>query len=107
MEFKELTQKALELRKKYEELEKKTCGREWTNTELMAAFMADIGQLSKLIMAKEGLRQDFEATDEKLAHELADCFWCILILANKLNINLEKAFFDMTSEMNQRISQIK
>lgn len=47
----------------------------------------------KLLMAKEGIRQ-IEDADNKIAHELADCLWCILVLSDKYKIDIEKAFID-------------
>ncbi|KKQ32022.1 MAG: MazG nucleotide pyrophosphohydrolase [candidate division TM6 bacterium GW2011_GWF2_37_49] len=91
----ELTDEAMELRKKFEKIEKEACGREWTNVELAAAFTADVGQLSKLIMLKEGLRKDKQVTDQQLEHELADCLWCILVFAKKYDVDLEKALTQM------------
>jgi NTP pyrophosphatase (non-canonical NTP hydrolase) len=53
--------------------------------------MGDVGDLAKLVQAKEGIRE-IANVDEKLAHELADCLWCVLVLANKYHIDLEGAF---------------
>lgn len=102
-DIKQLTEEAMKLRKKYEQLETETYGRPWSNVELMSAFSADIGQLSKLIMIKEGLRKDSNFSNEKLSHELADCLWCILVLASKYNIDLEKSLTNMSEEMNNRL----
>ena len=42
-------------------------------------------------MTKENLR-DIPDVDAKLAHELADCLWSILVIANYYGLDLEKEF---------------
>lgn len=102
MDFKTLSQRAIEIRNKYSALEKKKKGREWTNLNLMEGFVGDVGDLMKLIMAKEGVR-DVENVDEKLAHELSDCLWSILVLADKYGIDLEQSFMKTMDELENRI----
>lgn len=75
----------------YKALEEKKYGRSWTPEQLAQGFVGDIGDLLKLVLAKSGVR-DIEQVDEKLAHELADCLWSIIILAKEYNVNLEDAF---------------
>lgn len=70
----------------------------------MAGFVGDVGDLSKLLMAKEGLRQNYDV-DAKIAHELADCLWSILVIASKLGVNLEKEFVKTMSELDERIKK--
>lgn len=47
-------------------------GIQWNEQQLMTGFVGDVGDLSKIIMAKHDLR-DMENVDQKLAHELSDC----------------------------------
>lgn len=103
MNIKDLQTEALRIREKYGELEMKRNGKQWTNSQIMEGFVGDIGELMQLIMAKEGHR-DIENVDEKLKHELADCLWCILVLASKYNINLEESFLKTMKELNEKIS---
>ena len=102
MEFKTISDKALEVRQKYSQFELKKVGHSWTNSQIMEGFVGDIGDLMKLVMAKEGSRQ-IDNVDEKLKHELVDSFWCILVLANKYNVNLETEFMSKMAELNQKI----
>ena len=57
----------------------------------MQGFVGDVGDLMKLVMARAGARPiaDVEA---KLAHELSDCFWSILVLARLYQVDLEGEF---------------
>lgn len=91
MEFAKIVARAREFRALYAKLEKKKYGKEWTTSQIAQGFVGDVGDLMKLVMSKEGVR-DIENSDEKLEHEIIDCFWSILILADKFNIDIEKSF---------------
>jgi NTP pyrophosphatase (non-canonical NTP hydrolase) len=41
--------------------------------------------------------------DEKLAHELSDCLWSILVLADKYKIDLSKEFKKTMDLLDERI----
>ena len=49
-----------------------------------------------------GLRA-MEDVDEKLAHELSDCLWSVLVLARKYNIDLSKEFMKTMDDLDKRI----
>lgn len=102
MNFNELQKRAIEIRDKYDKLNKQKRGVTWDEQQLMAGFVGDVGDLSKIIMAKHGLRA-MEDIDQKLAHELSDCLWSVLVLANKYNIDLIKEFQKTMAELDDRI----
>lgn len=101
----ELTKLATDLRNKFEEYETRACNRPWTNVELAAAFNADVGKLTKLIMIKEGLLKDADFSNQQLEHELADCLWCILVFAKKYNIDLEQAMLEMAEKTKKKFNK--
>jgi NTP pyrophosphatase (non-canonical NTP hydrolase) len=91
MNLQEATKRANEIRALYAELEQKLYGRAWNTQEIMLGFVGDIGDLSKLIQGAEGVRT-FPDLDKKLSHELADCLWSLLVLSDRLGIDIEEAF---------------
>lgn len=103
MEVKELMAKAIEVRKKYAEFEKIKFGKEWSNEQIAEGLVGDVGDLMKLVMAKEGIRK-IDDVDSKLAHELSDCLWCILILADKYGVDIEKSFDKTMDELKSKLS---
>jgi NTP pyrophosphatase (non-canonical NTP hydrolase) len=105
MEFKELVNRAKEIRDKYAELEIKVAGKPWGARERTEAFLADAGDLMKLVMAKNGYRQ-IDDLDHKLKHELSDCLWAILMIADELNIDMESEFGKSLDEEERRIKEI-
>jgi NTP pyrophosphatase (non-canonical NTP hydrolase) len=104
MEFKHLIQRALEIRKKYAEFEKERYGREWTTEELTLGFMKDMGALAKLVQASEGVRR-VDDLENAIGHELSDCMWSIIILADKLGVDLEKAFVKTMDELDNHLEE--
>lgn len=102
MDFKTLIQRALAIRRKYEELETENYGRSWTGEELTLGFVKDVGDLAKLVQAKEGVRK-VDNVDDALAHELSDCLWSVIILADKYGVDLEASFNKTMDELDGRM----
>jgi NTP pyrophosphatase (non-canonical NTP hydrolase) len=98
MKFSDLEKSALQLNDLYERLEIKMYGRVWTTEELALGFVGDIGDLAKLIQADAGVRK-IDDCKAKLGHELSDCLWSIIVLANKCGIDLEAEFSKNTREL--------
>lgn len=103
MTYESLLNQASSVAAKYDQLNKKQRGRTWSATDLMSGFVGDVGDLSKIIMAKEGLRE-IENVDAKLAHELADCLWSVLVLAAKYQIDLPREFSTTMQELDEKIT---
>jgi len=97
-----MNKRALEIREKYDQLNESERGVRWNEQQLMAGFVGDVGDLSKIIMAKHGLRA-MDDVDAKLAHELSDCLWSVLVLAAKYKIDLPKEFMKTMDELDRRI----
>ncbi len=105
MNLMNLTNRAIEIRQLYDKVNA-TRGVTWNDQDLMSGFVGDVGDLSKLIMAKNGLRE-IENVDDKLAHELADCLWSILVIADKCDINLDIEFSKTMDDLELRLSKKK
>ncbi len=103
MTFGDLEKSALQLNELYEQLEIKRYGRVWTTQELALGFVGDVGDLAKLIQAHTGVR-DIDDCQAKLGHELSDCLWSIMVLANKCGVDLEAEFVRNTRELSEYLS---
>lgn len=103
MNFNELEESALRLNELYEQLEVKLYGRAWTTQELALGFVGDVGDLAKLIQANAGVRK-IDDCKAKLGHELSDCLWSILVLANKCGIDLQAEYSRNTRELSEYVS---
>lgn len=102
MTYQELLETAVRVREKYNELNARDHGGAWDGDKLMAGFVGDVGDLSKIVMAKSGHRA-MDDIDEKLRHELSDCLWSILVLANYYDIDLETQFVKSMKELEVRV----
>jgi NTP pyrophosphatase (non-canonical NTP hydrolase) len=103
MEFVALVERAREIRQQYAHLEQQTYGRAWTTEEIALGFVGDVGDLAKLVMAAGGMRHISDAR-QKLAHELADCLWSVIVLADALEVDLAQAFVQTMDELEQQIA---
>ena len=102
MNFDTVVKRALEIREKYDQLNETQRGVRWNEQQLMAGFVGDVGDLSKIVMAKHGLRA-MDDVDTKLAHELSDCLWSVLVLASKYDINIADEFMKTMDGLDERI----
>ncbi len=103
MNFSDLEEAALQLNEIYEQLEVKRWGRVWTTQELALGFVGDVGDLAKLVQAHAGVRT-IDDCHAKLGHELSDCLWSILVLANKCGIDLQAEFVKNTREISEYVT---
>ena len=104
MDIEALTQRAMEIRARFGAFETAQCGRPWTREEIMQGFVVDVGDLTKLVMAKSGIRH-VDEVDRKLAHELADCLWCVLVLARMYHVDLQQEFMATMDGLDAWISE--
>ena len=102
MEFQNIIDRALSIRKLYEEKEKQLYGSSWTSEEIALGFVGDVGDLAKLVIAENGKR-NIENSSEKLGHELSDCLWSVIVLAKLHNIDLEQSFIETMAELENHL----
>ena len=105
MNLQELLEVANKVKNSYVRIKEKNNEPQWTSMDYTSGFVGDVGDLIKLVMAKNNLRH-IDDVDEKLAYELSDCLWCVLILASEFNINLEKAFLKSINELNEKLEKL-
>lgn len=103
MDFSQLSERALEIRKHYESFEERKFGRSWNLEEITLGFMGDVGDLAKLILTFEGVRAIPDAR-KKLEHELADCLWSLMVIADKCEIDLERAFINTMDDLERSLT---
>lgn len=62
--------------------------------------MGDVGDLAKLVQEAAGVRRT-PNLQSKIEHELADCLWSILVLADRLGIDVKSAFKQTMKELKE------
>ncbi|MCP3422529.1 MazG nucleotide pyrophosphohydrolase domain-containing protein [Nocardioides pinisoli] len=104
MDFQQMQERARRVRARYAEVEASAYGRSWTDEEIMLGFLGDVGDLAKLVQGKAGVRPR-EDLDEALAHELADCLWSVLTLADAYGVDLAGAFTTTMDELEESLAE--
>lgn len=98
---------ALEVLRRYDDLSTRAIGRTWTNTEVALGFVGDVGDLSKFVMAEEGARSFPGDNRARLIHELCDCIWSCLVLADRYNIDLATEFPAQMDDLRNHIASLE
>lgn len=104
MDVEELRMQAREVRRLYAADEQRRHGRSWTTEEIMLGLVGDVGDLAKLIQGKAGVRPR-DDLDAALAHELADCLWAVLTLADAYDVDIEAAFTSTMGDLTAALSE--
>lgn len=103
MNLDELRDRARNVHDRYDELNLAERGRVWSREEFMLGFVGDVGDLAKLVMAAEGAR-DVPGGRAALEHELADCLWSVLVLADKYDVDLASVFDRTMNEIETAVA---
>lgn len=106
MQFQDIIKRARTIKKAYDALNQREGKRAWGASEYVQGLVGDVGDLMKLIMAKKGFRfSEEENVGAALRHELADCLWSVLMIADELGINLEKEFVATMDKLENKITE--
>ncbi|WP_264535174.1 MazG-like protein [Flavobacterium sp. N1736] len=88
LNFEQLKERSLEIRKRYHELELTHHGCEWTVEEDALAFLTDAGLVGRNVMSQQG-RWPKANTEEELKHKIGESIWWLTVLAQRMNIDIE------------------
>ena len=92
MDLRDAVAEAVRIRAKFATYEQLEYGREWSLSDLVAGLATDVGDLARLVAAKQGLRSAPEDLDAALAHEVADCLWAVLVIGAQVGVDVPTAF---------------
>lgn len=79
------------IRELYHELELQYHGSEWTVQEDALAFLTDAGLVGRLTMSQQGRWPKGENTEPELEHKLGECIWWLIVLADRMDIDIKTA----------------
>ncbi len=106
MDFKEILKRNRQVMQLYIDSDNRRLGHEWHRGEYAKALAADVGALIKYTMAKDGLRE-VENIDQKLKHEIGDVLSCLMFVADKYDIDIEKAYLETMDELEDRAKKFE
>lgn len=90
MDMKQLVALSQEIRDRYHALERSHHGSEWSIEEDALAFLTDAALVGRLVMSQQG-RWPAANTEEQLKHKLGECIWWLVILSERMGIDIEEA----------------
>ena len=91
MNFSEVVERSVQIRKLYHNLEKQYHEIEWSVEEDALAFLTDAGLVGRLTMSQQGRWPTNGDTVSELEHKLGECIWWIIILAERMDIDISGA----------------
>ncbi|AQR94461.1 hypothetical protein CLSAP_17700 [Clostridium saccharoperbutylacetonicum] len=91
MNFGDVVESSTKIRRLYHKLEKQYHGKEWTVEEDALAFLTDAGLVGRLTMSQQERWPKGGDTISELEHKLAECIWWLVVLADRMNINISEA----------------
>ncbi len=86
------TERAVHVRNLYHQLEQQSLGRKWTIEEDMLGLFTDVGLVGRQVMAAEGTWGKGGDTQAELKHKLAESLWWILVLSDRLGVDISEAY---------------
>jgi NTP pyrophosphatase (non-canonical NTP hydrolase) len=95
----DIIKRSKKIRNNYRELEKQYHGSEWSVEEDALAFLTDAGLVGRLTMANEKRWPVSGDEVEELKHKLSECIWWIIILADRMNIDISKSLDEFLSSL--------
>lgn len=90
MDIKQIVDRSKKIRAAYHQLEQQHHSSEWTVEEDALAFLTDAGLVGRHVMSQQK-RWPANNTETELEHKLGECIWWLTVLADRMNIDIEKA----------------
>ena len=89
IDFNQVIERSKKIRERYHQLEKQHHGNEWTVEEDALAFLTDAGLVGRHTMSQQK-RWPAKNTDTELEHKLGECIWWLIVLADRMNVDIEE-----------------
>ncbi|MDY3317333.1 MazG-like protein [Riemerella anatipestifer] len=89
-DFNKIIERSKQIREIYHQLELQNHGSEWTVEEDALAFLTDAGLVGRHTMSQQK-RWHANNTENELEHKLGECIWWLIVLADRMNIDIKEA----------------
>ncbi len=103
MNFHEIAERSTQIRSLYQNLERQYHHKEWSIEEDALAFLTDAGLVGRLTMARENRWPLSGETEEELKHKLGECIWWLIVLADRMNIDIEEVLDRFLTETYEQL----
>jgi len=98
-------ERARTIRDLYEILENRINGKVWSTHELMLGFTNDVGTVARLILADDGTWAIDGDVTAQLEHKLAESMWWVMVIAERLHIDIAEAFTSTMDAIESGLSE--
>ena len=105
MNFSEAVERSVQIRKLYHQLERQYHEKEWTVEEDALAFLTDAGLVGRLTMSQQGRWPTKGETVSELEHKLGECIWWLIILVERMNIDISEALGKFLSKTEKLLGE--
>jgi NTP pyrophosphatase (non-canonical NTP hydrolase) len=90
----------MQVRRRFEQFEARSYGQTWSTHDLVLGFVKDVGDLAAAVQQVVGRRAAGAADPhDALRHEIADCIWALLVLADRFDVDPAVAFSETMDEL--------
>jgi NTP pyrophosphatase (non-canonical NTP hydrolase) len=103
MELTESLERVRKIKQVYNTLNRIEGYKSWGASEYVQALQGDVGDLAKLVLAQRGYAFAQKDVEERIARELADCLWSVLVLADELDVDINQEFSKMLHRLEDKI----
>lgn len=103
MELTEASDLARRVRALYHQIEEHHEGRPWSTKDDTLGLVNDVGALSRLVMATEGQWLPDGDVPALLRGKLAECLWWVLVLADRLDVDIADAYESKLGEIEAQL----
>lgn len=100
----EVVERSLQIRKRYHQLELLNHGSEWTVEEDALAFLTDAGLVGRLTMSQQARWPTDGDPKPELKHKLGECVWWLVVLAERMDIDISEALDGFLSETEKQLA---
>ncbi|MET3981170.1 hypothetical protein ABIB62_003753 [Mucilaginibacter sp. UYP25] len=91
LDLKEVISRSQKIRELYHRLELEYHGSKWSVEEDALAFLTDAGLVGRLTMSQQGRWPKGDKTNEELSHKLGESIWWLIVLADRMDIDISVA----------------
>lgn len=105
MDIPEAGARATRVRGLYHQLEERLEGERWSARDDTLGLVNDVGTLSRLVMAAEGKWKPEGELADLLPAKLSECLWWLLVLADRLDVDLDTAFAARMDELEAHLRE--
>lgn len=103
MNFSKIIERSIAIRKSYHKLEKQYHENEWSGEKDSLAFLTDAGLVGRLTMSQQERWPKGGDTVSELEHKLSECIWWLIILAERMDIDIKESLDGFLSNLERQL----